>query len=339
LSDSTPRQKLFLEVRRRGWLVALTVLVCLLTAWVAGKAIGTSSSAEAVLVVKAKGPITDQPNASTKLATTYATLIPLDPRVERAVEAAVPGGEEWSLKTTNDPNTALIHLIFDAEDPNTAVTGAKSASRSVAGAAPVTANIAPGTISIAKLPTSADESSLTTQLLVMAVLLGALLGLVLVAFWRAGDARIDTLDELRRLLTCRCFEVRFRAKAGFPPLFDALGDRDGPRIALIPVREQDQQGVRPLATTLRNAFGKENVSSGAVPGSAGAGELDAADADTTLLVLTPGVREVELRDALDALGRYRALPAYAILVDDTPVGDDAAMQSPRRTDDLTPSAG
>ena len=73
-----------IETFRRGWVVVLAVVVAAAAAWAAGKALTHSYNAEAVLVVRVGGPAAAQPDASTKLASTYATLLPLDAAVMRS---------------------------------------------------------------------------------------------------------------------------------------------------------------------------------------------------------------------------------------------------------------
>jgi capsular polysaccharide biosynthesis protein len=314
MNRSKRRHKALVELRRRGWVVLVTMLVTLAAALIVAQVAGSTFTAEAVLVVRATGEETDEASSSPKLAATYATLIPLDPRIERSITDRVDTGDDWSFLTTNDPNTALLHLTVTAETEDVAIAGATIAANNIVGSRPVSRNIAPNTVAIAKLPRSADESGVTTQLLVIvALVLGFLLGCLLLAFWRAGDARIDAIDELDGLLQCPRFEVHFRRKSGFGPLFDALGNRMGRTIAVVPCRERDQLGLKALTVLLRNAFGKDSVAYGGVPGSAAAGELTAVDADVTVLVMTPGVRQAELKEAIDALGRYMVPPSYAVL--------------------------
>jgi hypothetical protein len=59
------------------------------------------------------------------------------------------------------------------------------------------------------------------------------------------------------------------------------------------------------------------------------------DADVTVLVLTPGVRQAELKEAIDALGRYKVPPSYAVLAVEARVGDAVAGD---RTSDSAKSA-
>jgi hypothetical protein len=317
VSSSSSWRKVWVEVRRRGWVVLLSVAGVVVVALAVASVLSTSSRAESVLVVRAAGPLAEQPNSSTKLAATYATLIPLDTKIQVAAEEALAGSSGWSFSTTNDPNTALLRLTFEAEDAEEAIEGAKIVSRAVSGPEPVSGNIEPGTIAVVRLPTSAEESSAETQLLAVAVVLGLLLGIVLLSYWRPRDARVDTLSDLRSLLTCRCFQVSLVTAEGLRSLFDALVDRSGRgSTAVVPCRPRDVRTAESLAKVLTNAFGLESFTLTAVPGSTEAGELAAAEAKTTILVVSAGARRQAVVDAVDVLERYGAAPAYAIIVGD-----------------------
>lgn len=316
MRSSSSRRKFLVEVRRRGWVVALSLLLVLAVAFGVSKLFTTTSRAEAVLVVRAAGPLAEQPNSSTKLAATYATLIPLDSGIQDAAERAFAGTSGWSFSASNDPNTALLRLTFSAKNADEAIRGARIVSHAVSGPEPASKNIESGTIAVVSLPTSAEGSRVETQLLAVAAVLGLLLGAVLLSYWRPRDGRVDTLSELRGLVDCPCFEISLATSEGLRPLFDVLADRRVRSTAVVPCRARDLGVAGSLSQVLTNAFGTDSSSPTAVPGSIEAGELVAAEADTTILVLTSGVRKIEVTEAMDVLDRYRAAPAYAIIVGD-----------------------
>jgi capsular polysaccharide biosynthesis protein len=316
VSEPASRRKFLIELRRRGWVVVLSVLVVVAAAWAVGKATTPSSSAEAVLVVHAAVPLAEQPNASTQLAATYAVLIPLDSQIQEHVERALPNLEDESYTVANDPNTAVLRLNFSARTGGQAIAGARVLAHAISGGSPVSGNIDPKTVAVASLPTSASGSGTSSTYLAVAAILGVVLGLVLLGFWRPRDVRIDTLRELRRQLECPCLEVDLNTTTGLRPLFDALADISNRRTVAVPAGEKYTSGAESLARVLNSAFGEGRVKVTAVPGSDEAGEVTAAAADTTIFVVSPGVRAVEVAAALDVLGRYDASPAYAILVVD-----------------------
>ncbi len=305
-------------------------------AWGVGKALPPSSNAEAVLVVRAAGPLSEQPNSSTKLAATYATLIPLDSRVERVVERALAGGST-SYTTSNDPNTAVLRLNFSADSKSEAIKGADIVAHAVSGPSPVSKNITRNTIAIASLPTSASGSGTSADLIAVAALLGLLLGFVLLAFWRPRDARVDTLAELRSQFECPCLELHLSTMSGLRPLFEALAGASGRITVVVPCRTRDSGVADSLSQLLNKAFGQGSVTRVDVPGSEEAGELAAANADITILVAGPGVRVAELRNADDILGRYGATPDYAVLALDGP-GPAGGSTAPADAASEDPSA-
>lgn len=321
VSELTSRRKFLIELRRRGWVVVLSVLVVVAAAWVVGKATPPSSNAEAVLVVHAAVPLAEQPNASTQLAATYAALIPLDSRIQGHIERALPNLQDESFTVANDPNTAVLRLSFSARTRAQAISGARVLARSISGANPASENIDPKTVAVASLPTSASDSGASSTYLAVAAILGVVLGLVLLGFWRPRDARVDTLGELRRQIECPCFEVDLKTSVGLRPLFDAFADIiSNRRIVAVPAKAKYASGAESLSRVLNNAFGEGRVKVAAAPGSDEAGEIAAATADTTILVASPGARVVDLATALDILARYDASPAYAILIVDGAAG-------------------
>jgi hypothetical protein len=324
----TSRRKFLVEVRRRGWVVALSVILVVAVAWGVGKALPPSYSAEAVLVVRAPGPLAEQPNSSTKLAATYATVISLDTAVEGAVEQAL-GDSSVSYSASNDPNTAVLRLSVSADSEADAIRGAVVAARGVSGADPVSKNIGPRTVALVSLPDSASGTSVSGDLLGVAALLGLLLGFVLLAFWRPRDARIDSVQELRRQLECPCLEVELGSGVGLVALFDALAMVVGQSAAIVPARESDVKVSASLHELLSKPFGESNMTRTGAPGSEDAGEIAAAGADIRILVIGPGARVADLRRACDILERYDAAPDYAVL----------AADGAKAIDQTTPSRG
>jgi hypothetical protein len=309
-SDS--QRKFLIEVRRRGWVVVLSTLLVVGVAWQVGKLVPPSSSAEAVLVVHATGPEAEQANSSTKLAATYASLIPLDAAIKRTVESALPSGLK-SYTTSNDPNTAVLRVNLKARTKSEAIEGAGVVARAVSGPDPASANIAANTVAIVSLPTSASGSVFSTDLLAVAVVLGLLLGFILLSFWRPRDVRVDTLQELRRHFECPCLEVHLATTLSPRPLIDLTAGADGRTTAVVPCRAQDVQAADALCEMLSKVSERGSVTRTGVPGSEEAGELAAANADSTILVVVPGVRLTAIEEVSDLLDRYRASPAYAIL--------------------------
>jgi len=309
------RRKLAIEARRRGWVILLAVLLVALAGWAVGRSKAPSYEAEAVLLVHAAVPVAEQPNSSSQLAATYTALIPLDRKVETSVQTQLPEVEGKSYTVANDPNTAVLRVSFNAATSAGAIEGAGILSRLISGGDPITANIKPNTISIAALPTQADKSAASSELLVISIFLGLLLGFVLVGFWRPRDVRIDTLRDLRQQLPCPCFAIDLDSRSGLHPLFDVLAGMDVRTLAVVPCTTGDKDSAQALVRALTNAFGADRAIATGVPGSGEAGELAAATADATIVVVRTGGRAMELSRATDLLHRYGADPAYGVIAE------------------------
>jgi capsular polysaccharide biosynthesis protein len=294
--------------------VVLAVVVAAAAAWGVGEALTRDYSAEAVLVVRVGGPLAAQPDASTKLASTYATLLPLDAAVQHATERALPTAESTSFTASSDANTAVLRIEYSAPTAERAKHGAGVIASVIATPTPPSRSILPRTLEVVRLPTTATRSGGTpAQIAIVGAALGLLLGLVLVAFWRARDARIDDVRELRTRLDCPCFEVNRRTGAGARTLIETLATSPHRTAVVLPCRPRDERAATVLRSAIGDVLGGERALRAAAPGSADAGELVAAAADATILVVTPGVRVADLDEALDILGRYGAIPSYAVL--------------------------
>jgi capsular polysaccharide biosynthesis protein len=329
MSRWVSRRKLLIEVRRRGWVVVLSTLIVVGVAWGVGRSVTPSASATAVLVVRAGGPTAAQPDASTKLAPTYSSLIPLDASIKRSVERELPSEGSYSYSTSLGPNTAVIEVAFKAHSKSEAMSGADAVARAVSGPKPVSKNIIPNSLAIVRLPTSASESALSSELLAVALIVGLLLGFVLLSFWRPRDARIDVLRDVRLYFDGPCLEVRLATMAGVRPLYDLVAGTDSHTItAVVPCRARDVKMADCLSEILREAPGGGSVIRTGVPGSDEAGELGAATAANRILVVQPGVRRAAMSDVIDVLDRYHAAPAYAVLAIDRRAPKRVSMPDP-----------
>lgn len=307
--------KTFLELRRRAWVVLLTTCLVLASAFVLAKAMTKKYSAEAVLVVQASGPLTGQPDASTKLAATYATLIPLDSTVRERLEREVAGTAGSHLTTTNDVNTAVLRVTLQSSHAATAIAGAAAVARAVSGPKPQTPTITPRTISIVRLPSTATNTRASTaEILVAAGVLGCLLGLVLIAFWRARDRRIDDIKELRRQVECQCLRLDPRASETVETLIAVLARRENDGVvALVPATSRERRTLPHVRDAIAPPLAAARISIAGVPGSEQVDELAAVGADVVVLVVAPGTSRARVADSLDLLRRYGTLPKLAVL--------------------------
>jgi hypothetical protein len=272
----------------------------------------TTSTAETVLVVRAAGPLAEQPSSSTKLAGTYAALIPLDARIERSLHRHLPR-RTTSYSTSNDPNTAILRLTVTASSAKEAVKGAILIAKEVSGRHPLSPNILDNSISIARLPTSVNKSAAAKDLALLGAILGLLLGFVLLGFWRPRDARVDTLRELRASLACPCFEVHLPNGEGLRPLFDALANREHEGIAVIPCQLGGTAVAAALGEVLRKAFGADRVREVGPLESEEAVDLGSHNGASLILEATPGIRLVAIAETEDTLRRRGLSLDYAVL--------------------------
>lgn len=307
-------RKALIETRRRSWVVILSIVLVGAVTWGVTTVISRSYTAESILVVRAGGPLAAQPDASTKLAATYATLIPLDTGVQEAVERSLPDQRNSSFTASNDANTALLRANYKAPNAGLAIAGARAVARAISGGKPASASIAPNTIAIVRLPSRATGSASTpAEIVLVGAVLGLLLGLILVAFWRSRDIRIDDVRELRQQLRCPCFDVGARSSTGLSTLAETLASTSG-IISILPSTPRDQHAESRLLEQLVKIAPGERFLSAGPPGSEQAGELTAVAADSLLLVVSTGARAAELDEAVDILERYGVTPSYAALV-------------------------
>jgi capsular polysaccharide biosynthesis protein len=303
-----------IETRRRGWLLVASTILVAVIGWAISHAIAHNSEAETVLVVKAAGPVANQPDESTKLAATYATLIPLDSKIAVAVEAKL--GREADFSTTNDVNTSVLRLTFTAPTGSEAIEGSRVASETISGPNPSSRVIAPNSVQIVRLATSATSSTSSTELIAVGAVLGLILGAVLIAFWRARDPRIDDLNDLRNQLRCPCYELDTRTAAGVRPFFGAIANLPGQKTVLVPCGPRQVPVADAVGKIINRAFGQTYVHAVGAPGTEDAGEIEAANADADVLVLSPGLRTIALTDSVDLLERQETKIDCAVLVVD-----------------------
>ncbi len=330
-------RKILTECRRRAWVVLLCAILVVGASYAATRTLTRKFSAEAVMVVHANGPLANQPDASTQMASTYATVIPLDPRIQRAVERMVPDTSGASFTTTDDPSTAVLRVVYESPSRADAIIGAIAVAHAVTTPKKITSTITPGTVSVVRLPTKASGSpTTTTDILIAAGVLGLLLGFVLLAFWRPRDLRIDDVGDLRRHLDCPCLKVDGRGGATLDALIESFSAAgvEGP-VTVLPVSKRERRSAELLHTMLVGSLGAQGTRLAGVPGSEEAGELVVAGSNALVVVVTPGTRIVVLLRAIDLLARYRADPAFAVLMRasrrhvaaaQSPPSSDAAQQ-------------
>jgi hypothetical protein len=150
-------------IRRRGWLVAITVVACTVSALAIAAILPDKSTAEAVLIVPAAssaGAI-GNPDDAAKAAGNYAQLIPRDDAILSAIGAKLglrPRALEQRLSVKNDPGHSLLRLQYRGRTAAEAVNGARTAATTIAGDERVSDNIGLGAMTIVRLARAATRT-------------------------------------------------------------------------------------------------------------------------------------------------------------------------------------
>jgi capsular polysaccharide biosynthesis protein len=169
-------------IRRRGWIIAAVTVLTGAMAYAVAQALPKSYESQTVLLVTATssgGSLGNAGQASTA-AVTYASLIENDQTViQRVADATGLSASKVAdgLTATPFPNSAVLRVRFRGPDATTAIAGAQAAAKAVAGDAPASANIAPGSMSLVRLPdraTRTREGYRATSVLVVPIAAGSL---------------------------------------------------------------------------------------------------------------------------------------------------------------------
>lgn len=339
-------------VQRRWYIVLTCFLLGILVAFLVSSRTPPQYLAEAVVVVPAVGAgqtPPGSPDAAAKLATNYATLIPLDDAVMSA--AATQAGVSTedlrdSLTVASDPGTALIRIDVVSRQAIVAVDSATAVAATVTRATPP-GQIARGSLKLVTVPSEATrmgESSSSS--LLIGGLLGLLVGLLAAFALERSDRRIDSVDDLADLLgtpatawatvtpaEARALAYRWRALSGVPapevavvataPMSrddvkallaslgpDSPGDTPVPAVAASSSTSTGQDLVRGRAAGDSGDIGVVAVGA---PGSGEGAELRAQMSDLVVMVVREGTRVSVVRENLLRLGEYGVAVVWGLL--------------------------
>ena len=327
-----------------------------------------SHVAESVLLIPPTGGGGGPGNAgeASNLATSYADLIPADRAIAQSLARKIgrdPDVVESNISVTNDFNTTIVRLLFSDSYPAVALKGARFLAESVSGPAPVSAQIAPRSLTIVRLPSQVTSQAMGTKsVVVLGAILGALLGVVLLLAWERSDPRIDDLETLRAEIDCPTSSLEHASDESTAALLDrwiALAGAEPAHIALLPVSANAEPAAvrachelaRVSSLTSRKVATAESSSPslqeapivlglGGIPGSDSAGEGLAIRSDVSVLVVTKGTRIAELRRTLSVLEQYGVAPVWAVMAPpvqarqstEAPTGPRAVTSAPPRVD-------
>jgi capsular polysaccharide biosynthesis protein len=336
-------------LRRRGWVVALTVVVAALFAYVVASTRAPKYTAEGVAVVAAGARLT--PDQANGLAITDAVLIPKDDTiaayVARSLGTTVKQVRD-RLGIFNDATTAILRIRYTGRSAAAAREGATAALHAIAGPHPVSRNIAPSSIQVVRFPATPTGVKGVSTLVVIGLIVGLALGFLLLAAWERTDPRIDDVDELAAAAAAPTTSFDSLSESGAAALLERwrkLAGRETMSVAFVPATARLEQNLEDLVALL--AFSDEStiVSTrppthsdsprgdetsfvvGGVPGGAQAGEGVALQSDLTVLVVEHGTRRADLTQALEALHRFGIHPDWTMLVSKRFI--DAVIARPR----------
>jgi capsular polysaccharide biosynthesis protein len=151
-------------LRRRWWVIPVVTVLTAAVAYGVQSLLPQRYRAEAVLVVPAGYATHDlgSIDQSSRLAATYARLVPDDPAVLARVAAAASlrrGAAARGTSATHVPDTPILRLRFRAATRRAAVRGAVAMAAAVVGATPRSQAVAPASIRVARLPRRAERAS------------------------------------------------------------------------------------------------------------------------------------------------------------------------------------
>jgi capsular polysaccharide biosynthesis protein len=319
---------------RRAWVVPLTMVAVAAIAFGVAKIRTEQVTAESVVLVNSKpGPI--GPGAATeasRLALTYAAIIPKDSNLLLAISRAVeqPTSDvRQRFSAVNPTDTAVLRLRYRDADPAVAAAGSRAATQALAGLRPASPTIGPGTVQIVRLAAvPGDPSDDAPVAIGIGLVLGFVLGVVLLLAWDRADPRTDSPADVfaRTMLPATVVDDLTPTAAGTLVERWARGARDRPaRVIVVPTSKKVERQVEAVARRLDSSGGAALVVGVGRLGTDGHAEAAALASDIRVLLAPRGGRERELEDALQLLEQYDA-PASWVLIARRPgkLGDEPA---------------
>jgi capsular polysaccharide biosynthesis protein len=230
-------------LRRRGWVLLVTVVVAAVCAFVVASTRGKIYTAQSTAVVAASNSAHSvvTPDQANQLATTYAVLIPKDTAILSSVATMLRtsvSDVQDRLSVFNTAGTALLTIDYRGVSAANSIAGATAALTAIAGAHPVSPNIIPRSVGAVQAPTTATSSKSVTVLVAIGVIVGVAVGLLLVVAWERFDPRIDRPEDLSQEVGSPTSPVSAISESGATALiarWQALAERGPSRIALVPV--------------------------------------------------------------------------------------------------------
>jgi capsular polysaccharide biosynthesis protein len=148
-------------LRRRGWILPLTMIFVGALAYLIAGLQSATYSAEAVMTVTpALGSGPGSSSQATELAQTYANAIPRDDGIRRVVAAEVgrSAAQDSDVRASSRQQTAVLEIAFVAPDRGDARKGARAIAAALSSTRPISSSIAPGTLRVVQRPGTARRS-------------------------------------------------------------------------------------------------------------------------------------------------------------------------------------
>jgi len=347
-------------LRRRGWVLLVTIVVTTACAYIVASRSGETYTAESTAVVAASPNSLLTPDQAITLAGTYAVLVPKDTAVLRSVATKLGTSVsevEDRISVSNTTGTALLLIEYRGTSAANSIAGATDALSAIAAQHPVSPNIIPGSVGAVQAPTAASASKSVTVLVALGVILGIALGSLLLVVWERVDPRIDRPEDLSQEIGSPASPVSAISQSGVNALvarWKELADHGPSRVALVPVTADVRSELPKVALRLSQVQVNGNQFPGNVAPPWGdqtregitqsehlaqpignftpemivcgvpSADLTALrsimDCDLVVLVARRGTPRAALRESLDSLTEFGVAPKWAILLGANPLG-------------------
>lgn len=310
------------RIYRRGWVVVVvTILVVAVAVAVAGSR-PAKYSANSILLVNPGATATNPGSAqdAQALAATYAELIPNDQSILNSVSSETglsPATIKSGTAVTVINGTSLLEIKFTNSSAATVALVVNDMSQAISKAKPVTASIPSGAITIIQGSGAVTGGTLAkSEIVLIGLILGILLGVIVVITWERADPRFDKPEQLTTQLglPARALgSLNTESATALVERWKELADREEPTIALVSAVRGIEESVVVVGRRLEMVAEEMHLVACGAPGE-GSADILAHDADLTVLVVP---RESRIRDVLRSRELLRQLgvqPSWALMV-------------------------
>jgi capsular polysaccharide biosynthesis protein len=311
------RIRLWPMLRRRWWVLALSVAAVALAAQAVTSIQKDRETAQALAVVPA-GATSDAPgsaNDAEQLAATYAALIPQDGRILQRMGRVMELDRkqvERRIDVVNTSDTALLELRFQDRSAARAVAGARALARAVDDG--TSTNIPPKTLNPVRLPDeplAGGAPGGEAAGLLAGLLLGLFLGGVLMVFLERADARADAdrdVEDATGLPATLLGSRSVGPNVALVERWDGLSSREPSRVALIPASRGAERATTRVAGALTREAGQRRETDVVLEPSAGPGREPSGESLALSSVVVLVARRGEpLRRVAGRLAELRSL--------------------------------